>query len=204
MGLERRNARQRRHAGIAGETTQQLGRLGRAVGDRVGLHAAQEMNRDILPVFDEWSQHVGGDERVGKVDRSARGGAQQESDHVSGSRIGAQQIPAPVDHERRIRLLLRQHVVERAIHLRELGAGEVALMPHRREAGGEQQRILLAQRDIEHGAKPQHHLARRLGTAGFEEAQVALRRLRRAGERELRQAAVGTPPFQPRAECHYF
>ena len=131
---------------------------------------------------------------------AGRRGTEQEGDQVPGPGIGALQVPAPVDHEGRIRLLLRQHVVERAADLRQFRIAEIALAPHRRKAGREHQGVLLAQRHIEHGAKAQHHLAARLGPAGLEEAQVPLRDLGGTAERKLRQAAMRAPPFQPWAE----
>ena len=63
----------------------------------------------------------GAHQRVGEIDRAGRRGAEQERDQVPRPGIGAQEVPAPVDHEGRIRLLLRQHGVERAADLRELG-----------------------------------------------------------------------------------
>ena len=78
---------------------------------------------------------------------------------------------------------------------------EIALAPHRCKASGEHQGILLAQRHIEHHAQAQHHVAARLGAAGFKKAQVALRYLRRSAQCELRVAAMLAPPFQACAEC---
>jgi hypothetical protein len=141
-------------------------------------------------------------QRVGKVDRCGRlrRRAEEKLGHARGPGVGAQQVPAPVDHEGRIRLLLRQHVVERAHHLRKLGRGERAFPPHRRETGGQQQRVLLAQRQVERRRQAQDHVAARRGAAGFQEAEMALGNLGGAGKRKLRLAAMGAPPAQARTE----
>jgi hypothetical protein len=80
----------------------------------------------------------------------------------------------PVDHHRRIRLLLRQDVVERPRHLGKVGRGQVTRAPFRREARREQQRIVLAQRQVKRAGEAVDHLAARRGTAQLEEAQMPL------------------------------
>ena len=158
------------------------------------------MDRDLLPVVDQRPQHVWRDQRVGEIDRTGRHRTEQECDEPPRPVIGTQHVPAPVDHEGRIGLLLRQHEVERRIDLRKLRRAEHAFAPHRRETRRKQQRILLAQRHVEHRRKAQHHVAARLRARGFEEAQMPLRDLGSAGEIELRQGAMLAPPLQARGE----
>ncbi len=146
-------------------------------------------------------QHVGCDQRVGQIDRRIRRQRpDQEFDQPHRARIGPQQIPVPVDRHRREWLLLRQHVVERAADFAEFGRGEVGLPPHRRKAGRDQQRVLLAQRHVEGGGKPHHHVAARRRPAQFHEAEMALRDRHAPGEIELRQAAAPAPLAQDRCE----
>ena len=95
------------------------------------------------------AQHVGRDQGVGQIDRRVRRqGADQEFDQPHCTGIGLQQIPVPVDRDRGEGLLLRQHEIERAADFAEFGRGEVGLPPHRRKAGRDQQRVLLAQRHV--------------------------------------------------------
>ena len=188
------------------QALQELRRLSRAVRDGVGLHAAEEVERHLLPVDDERAQPVGGHERDGKVHgvRRGRPGAGrpgEELDEAARAGVGAQEIPPPIHDERRIRLLLRQHVVQRAVHLRELRGGERALAPCGGEAGGQQQGVLLAKGDVQHHGEPQDHLPARSRAPRLEEAHVALGGLGGAGQVELREAAAGAPPAQPRAEA---
>ena len=60
----------------------------------------------------------------------------------------------PIHRHRRERLLLRHHVIERVANLREFRRGEIGLLPDRRETRRQQQRIVLAQRNIECGGQP--------------------------------------------------
>ena len=50
---------------------------------------------------------------------------------------------------------------------------ERSLLIERRVAGGEQQRIAFAQRNVQHLRQDQQHLAARHGLAGFEKAHMA-------------------------------
>ena len=70
------------------------------------------------------------------------------------------------------------------------------LREDRREAGGQQQRVAVAQRDLERVGEMQQHLPARSGTACLDEAQVA--RGDRGVERELELAELA--PLAPRAQ----
>src|SRR4029077_4157652 len=56
---------------------------------------------------------------------------------------------------------------------------------HRREAGREQELVLLRQRQPESAAERQHHAAAGLGAAGFEETEMPLRDAGRKGRFQL-------------------
>jgi hypothetical protein len=152
-------------------------------------------------------------QRVGKVDGVGGVGRRrvrvaEEADEPLAAHVEAQQVPAAVDDEGWIGLLLGQHVIEGAVDDGELRRAQRALAPHRRKPGGQQQRILLAQRKIERRRQPQHHLAARRRAPHLQEAQVPLRHLRGVGERQLRQAPPLPPPAQPRRKrrrrVHYY
>jgi hypothetical protein len=63
--------------------------------------------------------------------------------------------------------------VERLAHRLELGVLEGALGEGRGVARGEQQSILLAERNLQSLEDPEQHLAARLRAAGLDEAQMA-------------------------------
>ena len=107
-------------------------------------------------------------------------------------------VPAAVHHDRGIRLLLRQDERERASHVRELRRAQLALLVRGSVAGGEEQRVLIGERHVEDGAEALHHVPARLGTAGFEEAEVAAGDLGLDRERELTEPACLPPvPEEP-------
>ena len=203
----RRDLRGRRQARKGEQAREQLGGLPSAVRDSVGLHSAEKVKGDLLPVHDEGPQAVGGHERHREVHRlrggrgRRRGGPGEELDEAPRARVGAQQVPAPVHDERRVRLLLGQHVVQRAVHLGELRRGEITLAPGRRKTGREEERVVLAQREIEHRGEPQDHLPARAGAPGLEKAEMTLGGPGGASQIELREAATLAPPAQPRPEA---
>ena len=108
--------------------------------------------------------------------------------------------PVPVDGERRPRLVRLQHQLDRGAAGGQRRVVEAALGEHRREAGGGEPAVALAQRHVEPIGEAQHHLAARLGAAGLEIAEVAGRDLGLAGEVELAEAAAQAPVAQQRAD----
>ena len=60
------------------------------------------------------------------------------------------------------RLLLREHVIDRAPHGSELVGIERRCAIHRGEPGGGEQRVAFAQRDVECAGEREHDLATRL------------------------------------------
>src|SRR5205807_877416 len=87
-----------------------------------------------------------------------------------------------------------------ARHFLEFRRRKRALAPDWRETRRKQPGVPLAQWHVEHGGQAKHHLTARRGTAGLQEAEMALRGDGGAGERKLRLAAVRAPPAQPLAE----
>jgi len=121
-------------------------------------------------------QHVRRHQRVGEVDLAAgRQRTDQEFDQPHRAVIGAQEIPVTVDRDRRIRLLLRHDVVETLADVRQLRRRKIGFSPHRGVTGGHQQRIVLAQRNVERSRDLFDHRAAGLRAAELQEAQVALR-----------------------------
>jgi hypothetical protein len=107
-----------------------------------------------------WSQYVRCDQRIGQIDRRIRRQwTNQEFDQADRARIAPKQIPMSIDGNARKRFLLSQHVIECGTNLTQLRRGEVGLPPYRRKAGCHQQGVVLAQRYVEGGRKPHHHLA---------------------------------------------
>jgi hypothetical protein len=86
----------------------------------IGLHAAYEVKSDLRPVYDKRSQTLRSQQCDRQIDRlrTDREGcwAGQEFGQIQRAPVGSEQVPAAVDDECRIRLVLREHVVERSIH----------------------------------------------------------------------------------------
>ena len=98
-----------------------------------------------------------------------------------------------VDHDRRVWLVGAQEAVKHLPHRLHLVSVERPLGVQRRVAGGEQQAIALAQRDLEVLGEMKHHLATRPRPSGLEEADVARGDGRVQGEFELAEAAALSP-----------
>ena len=95
-----------------------------------------------------WPHHVWGNKCVCQVDpRVSRHGPDKELNQAHGPAVGFQQVPLPVNNNGRIRLLLRQHVVQGFSHATEFLRGELALAPDRRETSRAQQHVWSAQAD---------------------------------------------------------
>jgi len=137
------------------------------------------------------AQHV--DRRLQQLGR----GAFHQQRH---QRVVRDQVPVAVHCQRRKGLVAFQYQVDGAARGGHRGVVERALPVHRREAGGHQQRVALAQRHFQPLGQAQHHFAAGRGAAGFDVAQVAGRDLGLLRQVELAQAAVGAPVPQVRAE----
>jgi hypothetical protein len=67
-------------------------------------------------------------------------------------------------------------------------------------AGADQQRVAVAERDVEHAGEQLHHLAAQLGAAGLQEAQMAGGDPGLGGQRQLAHAPRGSPSSEDGAE----
>ena len=127
-----------------------------------------------------------------RLSRSAFiGGCQQLRRHAGEEfrqrTVRSDDVPVPVDRERRIGPLRLQHQIDGAARRRQRRIIKRALRKDRRIAGGDQQHVALAHRNIELLGEMQHHLAARLRAPGLDEAQVPRRNLGLA-----RQAGAGS------------
>ena len=107
--------------------------------------------------------------------------------------VGLDQVPQPVDDQRRVRLVRLQQPLERfpqrLHHLSVVGQLQI----RRREAAREQQPIALGDRQIEVLREVDEQLTARAGAAGLDEAQVLGRDMGVQRELELAQAALRPP-----------
>ena len=107
---------------------------------------------------------VGGDRRL-----------EEQLDEARRPAVGLQDVPVPVDHDRRVGLLLAQDEIEGAARLRQRWGLEVRRAVDGRVTRGRQEVVPVAERDIERPRQQEHHLPARLGPARLDEAQVARR-----------------------------
>ena len=110
-----------------------------------------------------------------------------------GGPVGLDQVPEPVDDQRRVRLVRLEQPLERLSkrlhHLAVVGQLQIG----RRKAAREQQSVALGDRQIEVLGQVDEELAARAGPAGLDEAQVLGRDVRVQGQRELAEAASRAP-----------
>ena len=111
-----------------------------------------------------------------------------------------QQVPVPVDRERRKRLVRLQDLPDRRARRRHRRVVQRAFGVHRREAGGREQAVAFAQRHVEPIGQAKHHFAARHRAAGLDEAEVARRNLGIDREVEPAQPAALAPFAQLRAD----
>ena len=107
--------------------------------------------------------------------------------------VRSQDVVATVHDERRVRLARLEDARDGVSYLRHRGRVERRLAIDRGEAGGLEQRVPIAERDVERLGERQHHLAARARAAGLDEAQVAARDAGLERERELTLAARSAP-----------
>ena len=91
-------------------------------------------------------------------------------------------------------------LLERCAHLPQLLRVEPGLAVERREAGGQQHLVALAERHVERARQRQHHLAARVGAPALHEADVARSDARLAGQRELAHPPLLPPVLEQRAD----
>ena len=104
------------------------------------------------------------------------------------------EIPATVDDHRRIGHVPCEHALERGADRREPRIVEARLRIGRRVAGGQQQRVALAQRHLERLGEADDHRSARQRPSALDEAHVAL-----GGPGAQRQLELADPPPLPPA-----
>ena len=99
-----------------------------------------------------------------------------------------------------MRLVARQHLIDRLARCAQCGIAERAFREHRRVARGLQQDIPVTQRHLELLGQVQHHLAARLRAAGFQKAEMSRGDFRFERQLELTHAATLAPFAQQVAD----
>lgn len=152
-------------------------------------------------IHDAGRDAVGVQGQAQDVDR----GAEQMVGHTLGEqverRVGCHQLAARAGHQRRVGQMSVEDRGECLPDRRQLGRCQVGFREHGRETGGQQQIVAIAQGQFERFGEADDHRAARLGSALFEETDVALTRLRANGQVELTDPAQRTPVAQLWAEC---
>ena len=108
--------------------------------------------------------------------------------------IRGDERPVAIDGDRGIRLVSREHEIDRLARGVERGIVELSFRIHRRVSGGDQQRVALAQRDLQTLGEMQHHVPARRRAAGLDETEMARGDLGLEREIELTETAA-LPPF---------
>ena len=109
-------------------------------------------------------------------------------------------VPAPVDDDAGIRLLLPQDKIQRLAHRLQIPGRQSLVAIGRHEACGDVQGVALLQRQVERAAEQLHHFAARLRAAGFQKADVPSRYVGIARKLDLGKSANVAPVFQQGAE----
>src|SRR6516225_12312935 len=114
----------------------------------IGLYPADEVQSNILPVDNKGTESLRSQQGDRQIDR-LRGGrrgrrASEEFGQFQRAPVSSEEVPTAVDHECRIRLMLREHEIKRAVDDCQVRRRKVSLTPKRRISGREHQRVLLA------------------------------------------------------------
>ena len=106
--------------------------------------------------------------------------------------VGEHDVPPAVEHDAGIRVVRAQQSLERRPHVLRGRVVDRGLVVTRGVAGGEQQRVALAQRHVEVTGEGEQQLGARARAPGLDEAQMLGRH---AGfEREIHLAAPAPAP----------
>ena len=108
--------------------------------------------------------------------------------------------PAAVDGDGGVGVVAVEDELDRLVDGLHLGLVERALLVDGRVAGGEQEPVALAQRDLQLVGEVQHHVGARLRAARLDEAEVARGHPGLEGEVELAEAAPPAPVPQEGAD----
>jgi hypothetical protein len=184
---------QRRAAGQAAQLGQECELRG--IGGLLGVAAQpfQHMGAPFREVQHPRRDAVGVHRQAQQVDRRAQQGGRDAGQQRRHGAVRRDHRPVAVDRQRREGLVRRQHLRDHGAGGRHLRIVIGSFREVRREAGGGQQHVALAQRHLELLGQVQQHVAARAGAARFQEAEVPLRDLRLAGQRQLAEAPAAAP-----------
>jgi hypothetical protein len=168
--------------------------------DRLAPEPVEQMRAPLAEVHDPRRHALRVEAQAQDVDRLLEQVPGDAGREQRDRRVACDEAPVTVDHDGRERLVRTQEALERLAHRAHLRLVEVALAVGRRVAGREQQRVALAQRNLERGRELDDHLGARTRAAGLDEAQVARRDARLEAEVELAEPAPLAPFAQQRAD----
>ncbi|SAK57757.1 hypothetical protein AWB75_02263 [Caballeronia catudaia] len=161
------------------------------------IHTLQQASCDRVPIGHEWTQAFRIEHQMQHVARTfARGHVDETAEEAGRCVVGHQHVPVPVHHDRRKRVVLANNPLQRANDPMHFLRVPRRLGIHGCVARGEQQRIALAQRDIERLRERQERVTARHAAPAFDEADLALRNARFEGEIELTHATHIAPIAQ--------
>ena len=118
---------------------------------------------------------------------------EEEGLHAGAALVDLEHVPVTIEDQSGVRLLPLEHEIEGAPGLSERGGVQLGRPIHRRETGGRQEVVAVAQRHVKRPSQLQDHLTARLGPARLDEADVAGRDARLAGEVELAELTAYPP-----------
>jgi hypothetical protein len=135
-----------RHARVVEHFGQErASRLIERTANRFTMHAANRGLCHRLPVVDEGPQAFRVEHEAEDVAGTLRRPpVEQHPEETRRGTVVRQDLPVPVHNHRRIGFLLFQDGMNRGPHWRELTLVECGLPKHRRETGGEEQRVALS------------------------------------------------------------
>jgi hypothetical protein len=170
------------------------------------LHLAREALEQVRPPLAQVGDARGHPLRMqGDAQHVGRRG-QQVLGHAGGQQrdagVAGQQLPVAVDDDRGVRLDPGQHLLDRLAHRFHVGVLQGALLVDGGVAGGQQQLVALAQRDLQLLGQGQQHLRAGARAAGLHEAEVPRGHPHLEGEVHLAQAPSPAPVAQQRADAH--
>ena len=135
--------------------------------------ALEQVGAPLGEVDDPRRHPLGVQRHAHDVDRRL----QQLGGHALGEQrdraVGGDHLPPAIDHRRRVGLVAAQHELERLAHGSHVGIVERPLAVERGVAGGEQQLVAVAQRDLELLGEPHDHLGARARAPALDEAHMA-------------------------------
>ena len=153
----------------------------------------QQVRLPLAEVGDPRGEPVRVQARAQDVGRRGEQVLGQPAHHQPGRPVVGDERPAAVDRQRRVGVVAVEHELDRVLDRLHLWLVERALLVDRRIAGGEQEPVALAQRDLELAGEVEDHLLARLRAAGLDEAEVAGGDARLEREVELAEAAALAP-----------